>query len=87
MRSRQFWEDTAERAIKTAAQAILAVFVAGVTIMSVDWVDTLAIGATAALVSVLTSIASAGVRNPQSASLVAPRAGYVGEHRAPDVEG
>lgn len=82
MRSRQFWEDTAERAIKTAAQAILAVFVAGVTIMSVDWVDTLAIGATAALVSVLTSIASAGVRNPESASLVAPRAGHVGEHRA-----
>ena len=87
MRSKQFWQDTAERAIKTAAQAILAVFVAGVTIMSVDWVDTLAIGATAALVSVLTSIASAGVRNPQSASLVAPKPDYVGEHRAPDVEG
>lgn len=82
MRSRQFWEDTAERAIKTFAQALLGVFVAGVTIMSVDWVDTLAIGATAALVSVLTSIASAGVRNPQSASLVAPRPDYVGEHRA-----
>ena len=86
MRSRQFWEDTAERAIKTFAQALLGVFVAGVTIMSVDWVDTLAIGATAALVSVLTSIASAGVRNPQSASLVAPKPDYVGEHRAPDVE-
>lgn len=87
MRSRQFWEDTAERAAKTAAQAILAVFVAGVTIMSVDWVDTLAIGATAALVSVLTSIASAGARNTESASLVAPKPDYVGEHRAPDVEG
>lgn len=86
MRSRQFWEDAAERAGKTFAQALLGVFVAGVTIMSVDWVDTLAIGATAALVSVLTSIASAGVRNPESASLVAPRPAYVGEHRAPDVE-
>ena len=87
MRSRQFWEDTAERAIKTFAQALLGVFVAGVTIMSVDWVDALAIGSTATLVSVLTSIASAGARNPESASLVAPRAGHVGEHRTPDVEG
>lgn len=88
MRSRQFWQDTAERAIKTAAQAILAVFVAGVTILSVDWVDTLAIGATAALVSVLTSIASAGIRDPESASLVAPRPapGYTGGHRVPDTE-
>ncbi|BAC17672.1 hypothetical protein HMPREF0290_0860 [Corynebacterium efficiens YS-314] len=84
MFSSQFIKDAAERATKTAAQAILAVFVAGVTIMSVDWVDTLAIGATAALVSVLTSIASAGVRNPESASLVAPRPDYVGEHRAPE---
>lgn len=85
MRSRQFWEDTAERAIKTFAQALLGTFVAGVTIMSVDWVDALAIGATATLVSVLTSIASAGTRNPESASLVAPRPDYVGGHRAPDV--
>ena len=81
MRSRQFWEDTAERAIKTFAQALLGVFVAGVTIMSVDWVDALAVGATASLVSVLTSIASAGARDPESASLVVPRAG---EHRAAD---
>lgn len=67
MRSAKFWQDAAERALKTAAQSVLAVFVAGVTIMSVDWVDTLAIGATAALVSVLTSVASAG--RTESASL------------------
>lgn len=67
MRSAKFWQDTAERALKTAAQSVLAVFVAGVTIMSVDWVGTLAIGATAALVSVLTSVASAG--RTESASL------------------
>lgn len=67
MRSAKFWQDAAERALKTAAQSVLAVFVAGVTIMSVDWVDTLAIGATAALVSVLTSVASAG--RSESASL------------------
>lgn len=84
MRSRQFYQDLAERAVKTFAQALLGVFVAGVTIMSVDWVDALAIGATAALISVLTSVASAGARDPESASLVAPKPGYVGEHRAPD---
>lgn len=67
MRSAKFWQDAAERALKTAAQSVLAVFVAGVTILSVDWVDTLAIGATAALVSVLTSVASAG--RSESASL------------------
>ena len=67
MRSAKFWQDAAERALKTAAQSVLAVFVAGVTIMTVDWVDTVAIGATAALVSVLTSVASAG--RSESASL------------------
>ncbi|MCK2200469.1 holin [Corynebacterium callunae] len=68
--SKTFFYDLAERAIKTAAQALLAVFVAGVTIMSVDWVDALAITGTAALVSILTSIASAGVGSRDSASLV-----------------
>ena len=82
MRSKQFWQDTAERAVKPFAQALLGVFVAGVTIMSVSWVDALAVGATAALVSVLTSVASAGAKNPESASLVAPKPDYVGEHRA-----
>lgn len=70
MRSKQFWQDTVERSVKTFAQALLGVFVAGVTIMSVSWVDALAVGATAALVSVLTSIASAGSGNRESASLV-----------------
>lgn len=70
MRSSKFWLDTAERAVKTFAQAVLGVFVAGVTIISVDWVDTLAIGATAALVSVLTSVASTGTGNKESPSLV-----------------
>lgn len=70
MRSKQFWLDAAERAVKTLAQSLLAVFAAGVTIISVDWKETLAIGATAALVSVLTSVASVGKGERESASLV-----------------
>lgn len=75
-----FWKDTTERAVKTLAQALVAVFVAGVTILSVDWVDALAIAGTATLVSVLTSIASAGVGNTSSASLV----DKPGRHRRAD---
>ena len=53
-----FWKAAAERAIKTFAQSLVALFVAGVTILTIDWVQALAVSGTAALVSVLTSIAS-----------------------------
>ena len=53
-----FWKAAAERAIKTFAQSLVALFIAGVTILSIDWVQALAVSGTAALVSVLTSIAS-----------------------------
>lgn len=53
-----FWVAAGERAVKTFAQALVAVFAAGVTILDVDWQQTLAIAATAAVVSLLTSIAS-----------------------------
>lgn len=70
MMSKTFLKDAAERAVKTFAQALLAAFAAGVTILSVDWKEALAIGATAALVSVLTSVASTGNGDHESASLV-----------------
>lgn len=53
-----FWKAAAERAIKTFAQSLVALFIAGVTILSIDWVQALAVSGTAALVSVLTSVAS-----------------------------
>lgn len=75
--TREFVLDATERAVKTAAQALVALFVAGVTIMSVDWVDALAVAGTAALVSVLTSVGSAGRGSPSSASALQ----YEGKHR------
>lgn len=56
--SRAFVVAAGERAVKTFAQALVAVFAAGVTILDIDWVQSLAIAGTAALLSVLTSIAS-----------------------------
>jgi hypothetical protein len=64
-----FWADTAERAVKTFAQTLVALLGAGaVDILHIDWGQRLSVSAGAMLVSVLTSIASAGSGN--SASLV-----------------
>ena len=53
-----FWIAAGERAVKTFAQSLVALFAAGVTILNIDWQQGLAIAATAAVVSVLTSVAS-----------------------------
>ncbi|NMX02803.1 holin [Mobiluncus mulieris] len=57
--NRNFWAGTAERAIKTFAQAALALIgTSAVAINTIDWTMVLASAATAALLSVLTSIAT-----------------------------
>ncbi len=53
-----FAQAAAERALKTFAQTLVALFAAGTTILSIDWTQALAVAGTAALLSVLTSIAS-----------------------------
>jgi hypothetical protein len=59
-----FWAAAIERAVKTAAQGTLAVLATNVTgITDVDWSQLGSIVGLAALVSVLTSIASIGVGN------------------------
>lgn len=64
MFSKKFLLATAERAIKTFAQALLAVFVTGrATILSVDWLQALTVAGTAALLSILTSIVSGNIGN------------------------
>lgn len=64
-----FVEDAIERAVKTFAQTLVSLLGAGaVDILHINWGQRLSVSAGAALVSVLTSIASAGSGN--SASLV-----------------
>lgn len=66
-----FWLDTLERAIKTFAQAMIAGLTAGVTgLLEVQWLTVLSVSALAALVSILTSIASSPFADRGTASLI-----------------
>ncbi|MYV99020.1 holin [Streptomyces sp. SID3343] len=62
MWTRVFWRAAGERAIRTAAQAELALLgVGSVGLLDVDWVAAASLGGGAALASVLTSITLSGV--------------------------
>lgn len=55
--SREFWEATGARAIRTFAQGTLgALGTTAVGVTEVNWLGAAAVGLTAAIVSVLTSI-------------------------------
>lgn len=58
-----FWIDTAERAVKTAAQTVVGVIVADGTslISDVTWTDTAELAALALILSALTSVGSAQI--------------------------
>lgn len=58
-----FWKDTAERAIKTFAQALLALFIVApnTPLLAFDWPSALGLAGTAVVISFLTSVVSAGV--------------------------
>lgn len=70
--SKVFWAASVERAVKTFAQALVAVFLgdSALSVISVDWTSAGAVAGTAALVSVLTSVASGTVGPEGSPSLV-----------------
>ena len=69
--TKQFWTDTAERAVKTFAQALLAVLtVQGVSdILDVDWGRALSVAALATVISLLTSLLSVKLGHSGTASL------------------
>jgi hypothetical protein len=62
MWTKAFWQAAAERSIKTFAQTAAALLVAsGTGLLDSDWQTTGSVAGMAALLSVLTSVASAGV--------------------------
>jgi hypothetical protein len=72
MDSSTFWHSTAERALKTAAQVLVTFLGADlVDVFAVDWQRAAGVAVGAAVISVLTSVASAQVGEPNSPSLVA----------------
>lgn len=76
---KDFWMDAVERMVKTVCEVALALIGTGmVGIMDVDWVNLLSVCVMAALVSVLSSIASSIKTDTVSgASLVSNRAPVV----------
>ncbi|MDN5852451.1 MAG: holin [Actinomycetia bacterium] len=76
MLTSRFWLNTGERAAKTLAQALLALWLAGdgaLNVITVDWRAALGVAAGAALISVLTSIVSAPAADRGTPSLVRDR--------------
>jgi len=55
---RAFWVSAFERAAKTFTQALISMFAAGVTILDIDWQQAVAVAGTAAVLSLLSSVAS-----------------------------
>ena len=59
-----FWKAAVERAVKTFAQALLAVMTAdGFGLLDADWPARLSASGLAAILSLLASVGSAGVGN------------------------
>lgn len=55
---KSFWKAAGIRALRTFAQSLLAVVPVGIAINEVGWVEALGIAATAAVLSILTSLAT-----------------------------
>ncbi|MGH3799730.1 MAG: holin [Pseudonocardiaceae bacterium] len=69
----RFWQLASERAIKTFAQTLVAILSAtSVGLLTAPWITALSTAGMAAVLSVLTSMASAPVGEPNSPSLLPP---------------
>jgi hypothetical protein len=78
-----FWKQAAERAIKSAAQALLGLWVGAQAFNAwdADWKKAAGVALGGAILSVLTSLASAGVGKSNSPSLVKTNGT---KHKAPE---
>lgn len=71
MFTKTFWKQAIERAIKTAAQAASALLVGdGVGLLDIDWGAVASVTALAALASLLSSVVTSGIGEPDSPSVV-----------------
>lgn len=77
MWTKSFWKKTCERALKTFVQAVIAAFgvgqvgdVVGVNLVGADWVTALSLAGSAAALSVVTSLLSSNLGDPESPSAV-----------------
>lgn len=71
MFTKLFAKTAAERAIRTAAQALLALWATDISgVLEVDWVQAGSVAALAALTSILMSIVATGVADKGTASFV-----------------
>lgn len=69
----RFWQLAGERALKTFAQSLVAILSAtGVGLLTTPWTTALSTAAMAALLSALTSMASAPVGEPDTPNLLSP---------------
>jgi hypothetical protein len=72
--SRYFWRATAERAVKSFAQSLLALLSAQqIGLLDVAWVASLSTAGMVTLLSVLTSLASTQVGDSRDLSVVSTR--------------
>ena len=72
MYTRKFWRETLERAVKSAAQAPLVAWGVGdlaLNAFELDWRLGAGVAAGGAIVSLLSSLASAPIGEPESPSL------------------
>ncbi|MFE0875342.1 holin [Streptomyces smyrnaeus] len=61
MNTAAFWKATAERAVRTFAQAVLGIVGAdGLGVLDVDWAEAFSVGGLAAVVALLTAVATSG---------------------------
>ena len=71
MRSRKFWEDAAERTIRTMAQALLALMgTDALGIVGLDWAQMLSVAGGAGIMSLLTAIVATGIGDKGTAQLL-----------------
>lgn len=69
-----FWKQVAERAVKSAAQALLGLWIGGEAFHAwqVDWTHATGVAVGAVILSILTSLLSASVDKTHSPDLTAP---------------